>query len=294
MKKIYIGPAGWSYVDWKGIVYPSLKGGQSELAYLSRFFDIVEINSSFYRIPTERHALSWLDQVKANPDFLFAVKLWQGFTHTDVPPDSIAELEFKKALDVLLHHGKLAALLLQFPWRFKQNAHNLEYIDRLINQFKDYFCCIEFRHNSWNTKEICDFLINRGVCWVNIDQPVIGESISPGHVVTANLGYVRLHGRNYEHWFDEKSGRDDRYNYLYVGSELQPWVHEIKAISEQCDRTIVIFNNHFRGQAVVNSLQMSAMLLQQPVLVPSPLTKHFPELADIAKFSDNGETLSLF
>lgn len=294
MKKIYIGPAGWSYIDWKGIVYPRLKKGQTELAYLARYFNTVEINSSFYRIPSEAHALSWIEQVRENPDFLFSIKLWQGFTHEDAAPNHESTQAFINVLDVLQDHGKLAALLIQFPYRFKQNAENLTYIESLADQFNTYSCCIEFRHNSWNTPAIHQRLRSSKVTWVNIDQPVIADSIAPGHVITTRLGYIRLHGRNYRHWFNEQSGRDDRYNYLYSAAELQQWVQTVTEIDEKCERTIVIFNNHFRGQAVVNSLQLSALLLQQPVLIPTLLTNLYPSLTGIARIANTGETLSLF
>ncbi len=78
MNKVYIGPAGWNYKDWEGIVYPSkAEKNFDQLAYLARFFNVIEINSSFYRPPAVKSTLKWVDRVKYNPQFTFTYKLWQ-------------------------------------------------------------------------------------------------------------------------------------------------------------------------------------------------------------------------
>jgi uncharacterized protein YecE (DUF72 family) len=80
--RILVGPAGWSYQDWEGQVYPKPKPrGFDPLRYLARYFDTVEINSSFYRIPAAKTTQQWVDRVSEHPDFRFTSKLWQGFTH---------------------------------------------------------------------------------------------------------------------------------------------------------------------------------------------------------------------
>jgi len=99
--------------------------------------------------------------------------------------------------------------------------------------------------------------------------------------VTSPIGYVRLHGRNYEQWFDSDSGAD-RYNYLYTGPELEKWKQRIDAIAGRAQKTFVVTNNHFEGKAAVNALQLKNMLTGGTVRVPSSLRQHYWELSEIA------------
>jgi len=295
MKEILIGPAGWHYDDWRGIVYPTgVKSGFSELTYLAQFFNTAEINSSFYRIPEIRHTRLWLNQVKGNPNFVFTVKLWQGFTHAPSEPSPRIVASFQTALDVLHEEGRLGALLIQFPWRFKRSDVTTNQVMQLAEKFILYSPAVEFRHGSWDHPEVHARLADHGIAWVNIDQPVIGSSIAPGKIVTSRVGYVRLHGRNQRNWFNDQAGRDDRYDYCYQDSELAEWIERIESIAETAARTFVIFNNHFRGQAVVNGLQLSVGLFQQPVPIPPTLLNQYPNLREISAGPPSGETLELF
>jgi len=295
METIHIGPAGWHYEDWKGIVYPyPAQKGFSELAYLAQYFNTLEINSSFYRIPQPRHVQSWITQVKFNAGFLFTIKLWQGFTHQTPVADGAALSRFRAGLDVLAVEHRLGALLIQFPWRFKRTAANVEYVLRCAGQLQEYGPALEFRHESWNQVEWQQTLADRQLAWVNIDQPVIGSSIAPGQVVTSAIAYLRLHGRNYQNWFNETAGRDDRYNYLYSEAELAEWKSRIQSMAGRAQHTFVIFNNHFRGQAVVNSLQLSAALFARPMASPASLVQHYPGLRKIGPATQTGQTLDLF
>jgi uncharacterized protein YecE (DUF72 family) len=119
-----------------------------------------------------------------------------------------------------------------------------------------------------------------GIC--NVDQPLFKKSIKPGDVTTSQIGYVRLHGRNYQDWFREKAPRDDRYNYLYSIDELEPWITRIKDIAAKTRESYVITNNHFRGQAVVNALEIKATLNEEQVAGPAPLFKKYPALLESA------------
>jgi uncharacterized protein YecE (DUF72 family) len=94
------------------------------------------------------------------------------------------------------------------------------------------------------------------------------------------VGYVRLHGRNYRDWFREKAGRDARYDYLYSEKELDPWLEKISEVTEAASSTYVITNNHFRGQAVVNALQIRSRIEGRKVEAPPGLVEHYPVLAD--------------
>ena len=280
--RILIGPAGWSYADWEGIVYPQRKPrGFHEAAYLAQFFDTIEINTSFYSPPRAEVVKTWVARIAFNPNFKFTAKLWKRFTH-----DRNASLHdgkvFKQSLAPLVTEGRLGALLLQFPSSFHNTPKNHEYLSGLIMQFVEYPLVLEVRHDSWNKPEVFDWLATLGVGFCNIDQPLIGHSMAPSDRATAPVGYVRLHGRNYEHWFTSSEHPEERYDYLYSQAELEPWATRIQNIGQQTDVTFVITNNHYQGKAIANALQLIRLLTRQPVRVPETLEEFYPELERIA------------
>lgn len=283
--RILIGPAGWSYADWEGIVYPKHKPrGFHEAAYLAQFFDTVEINTSFYSPPRAEAVKTWVARIAFNPNFKFTAKLWKRFTH-----DRDASLHdvkaFKQSMAPLVTEGRLGALLLQFPWSFQNTPRNHEYLSGLIMQFAEYPLVLEVRHDSWNKQEVFDWLATLGVGFCNIDQPVIGQSIAPSEHATAPIGYVRLHGRNYEHWFTSNEHPEERYDYLYSQAELEPWAARVQNIAQCAGVTFVITNNHFQGKAITNALQLIRLLTKQPVRVPETMKEFYPELERIADTS---------
>jgi len=126
---------------------------------------------------------------------------------------------------------------------------------------------------------------NVGFC--NIDQPVLGHSLAPTEHVTASIAYVRLHGRNYNHWFVEKGSasdnRNDRYNYLYNARELEDWKQKIANVAEKAHTTYVITNNHFESKAGVNALELKAMISAKKVKAPPTLIQKYPEMRKFAE-----------
>ncbi|HEV7472737.1 MAG TPA: DUF72 domain-containing protein [Pyrinomonadaceae bacterium] len=282
-KNIRIGPAGWSYKDWEGLVYPQKPGAKFDpLEYLARFFDAIEINSSFYRPFTVSTAKSWASRVAAARTFKFTAKLHRVFTHERGKATAEDEKQVREGMDTLAGAGKLGAVLLQFPWSFKNTDDERLYLTKLLERFRDYPLALEVRHSSWNNPQIYEWLEELGVGFCNVDQPLFAKSIQPAAVVTSAVGYVRLHGRNYQDWFREKAPRDDRYNYLYSLEELEPWITRIKDIGAKTKESYVITNNHFRGQAVVNAIEIKATLTEERVPAPAPLFKPYPALADSA------------
>jgi uncharacterized protein YecE (DUF72 family) len=155
---IRVGPAGWSYKDWEGFMYPERPGPKFDpLAYLARFFDTIEINSSFYRPPSASTAKSWARRVAHNPGFKFTAKLYRTFTHergTDTQKDDV---DFRNGIDPLSDAGRLGALLLQFPWSFKNTQENREHLASLIERFRMYPLVAEVRHGSWNRPEVLEW-----------------------------------------------------------------------------------------------------------------------------------------
>jgi uncharacterized protein YecE (DUF72 family) len=293
MANILIGPAGWSYADWAGYVYPTPRPkGFHEATYLAQFFDTIEINTSFYQPLNPEHARQWLERVAANPRFVFTAKLWQKFTHE---PSASAEDEtaVRAGFDVLHRTGKLGAVLLQFPFAFHRTAETTKYLTSLLSRFADYPLAVEVRHATWNDPEVFALLREQRAAFCNIDQPVIGRSLEPSEETTSPIGYVRLHGRRYDTWFsdDPKIPSHERYNYLYSREELKPWTQRIRKVAESTTKTFVITNNHYLGKGVVNALELISMLKRAKVQVPEPLRLRYPELEAIASNPPQAPTL---
>jgi len=289
---IRIGPAGWSYDDWAGRVYPRKKpSGFHEATYLADYFDTIELNVTFYRPVQAATARKWIERVAHNPRFVFTAKLWQRFTH-DREITAAGEREFRPAMEALLEAGKLGALLAQFPWSFKNVPASRKYLERLTGRFREFPLVIEVRHASWNQKEFYQWLAERNIGFCNIDQPVIGRSLKPDEKATAPVGYIRLHGRNYDEWFRKEGSAEQRYNYYYSARELAPWAERIRKVAESAESTFVVTNNHYGGKAVANALQLIHRIKNVKVDVPAPLLQHFPELKEIA--SEESRPAGLF
>jgi len=256
--QIRIGPAGWSYKDWEGTVYPPHGSKFDHLAYLASFFDTIEINSPFYRIPPPTHAKSWVRRVESNPNFKFTTKVFRGFTHDDAAIADADVTAFRNYLDPLADANRLGAVLLQYPWSFKNSEESRDKLAALFTAFDDYPLALEVRHSTFQTEEFFQFLNEHDVAWVNVDQPLFHDSVKPSDTMTGPLAYARLHGRNYEKWFAHGETWE-RYNYLYSKEELAPWVDRIQTMAT-AKETYVVTNNHFRGQAIVNAVELEESL----------------------------------
>jgi uncharacterized protein YecE (DUF72 family) len=291
--RLRIGPAGWSYPDWAGFVYPSRRPKAfHEAAFLAQFFDTIEINTSFYQPIRPDHAAAWIERVAANPAFLFTAKLWQRFTH-----EPFATTEDERAacagFDVLRKAGKLGAVLVQFPFSLHKSADTVAHLSALLKRFADYPLVVELRHSSWQVPATLDLLREHNAGFCNIDQPVIGNSVTPTAEATSPIGYARFHGRRYDTWFsdDPKLPAHERYNYLYSPDELNPWITRIQEVRKHTRDTFVVTNNHYQGKAVVNALQLLSILKGTKLKVPDNLRQHYPELEQIASEMPAAPTL---
>ncbi|MFZ0200613.1 MAG: DUF72 domain-containing protein [Candidatus Sulfotelmatobacter sp.] len=299
---IRVGTAGWSYKDWEGIFYPPgmQRRKKHPLEYLARFFDTTEINTSFYGPLKPELAKLWCRKVAAvNKKFLFTAKLYRAFTHSPIAvmePTSAAtirptdedETRTREGLDAIATEGMLGALLIQFPVSFKNTSLNREYLDRLLRQFIEYPRVVEVRDSSWNNAETLAAFTQKNVGFCNIDQPLLGKSLRPTEHVTGAIGYIRLHGRNYEQWFDSDN-RNDRYNYLYSEKELAGWKERIESVAQRAQTTYVITNNHFESKAGVNALELKALISNRRVLAPPTLIEKYPELKRFAESAVDGD-----
>ena len=291
--RVLVGPAGWSYADWKGIVYPARRErGFREAAYLAQFFDTIEINTSFYQPPKPDMCRLWIEHVAANPRFLFSAKLWQKFTH-ETGADAADVAAVREGFDVLAGAGRLGAVLMQFPFSFHNTPENLARLEALAREFGAYPLVAEVRHSSWMQRSFFEWLRESGVGFCNIDQPVIGKSMKPTERATSRVAYVRLHGRRYDTWFSDNPATppSERYNYLYSEEELAPWTERIRNTSEHAEKTFVIANNHFEGKGVVNALELIHLLTGEKLDVPEPLRHHYPRLEKIADAPSKEPTL---
>ncbi len=275
---IRIGPAGWDYQDWQGVVYPPGLRGTDRLAFLAEMFGVVEINVTFYRAIAPSMAQRWLEAVAARPDFHFTAKLWQLFTHER---QLLAEemVQFQEGLLPLLQAGRLGVLLAQFPYSFHNNQENRFYLMLLKTAFPDFPLAVEVRHRSWQRREARDFFREVGLDFCNIDQPQVSYSLGATSWVTGPRAYLRCHGRHRQAWFDFQDDRQARYDYLYSQEELGDLAVRIREIMTQTSQLYLIFNNHPRGQAVANALELYHLLTGQRFRLPDCLTASFPHLS---------------
>jgi uncharacterized protein YecE (DUF72 family) len=271
-----IGSSGWSYPPntgpgtWTGLFYPLAK--TDELKFYSRYFNTVEINSTFYRPCTAKTAESW---VRRTPDdFEFTVKVWQQFTHKRQPLDAHDMAEFKSGIQPLVDAGKLGCLLFQFPASFKKTPETVEWLKALLTPFESLSKAVELRHQSWD--DSLPNLTTFNAVPAFIDEPKFRDSIhqdldhAPGHLL-----YLRLHGRRFDKWWRHEH-RNERYDYLYPPEELRPYAVRLKSIVESKDiqRAYVFFNNHPGAKAIANAVMMRAQL---GIPVPSELPETMME-----------------
>jgi uncharacterized protein YecE (DUF72 family) len=286
--RIHIGPAGWDYPDWDGIFYPDRRPrGFDALAHVASYFTLVEINSTFYRVPAPHVVRRWAERVADHRRFTFTLKAHQSLTHHghSGPP---AELEpLRRAVDPLAQANRLGCVLLQFPWSFRFDREARVQLDARVRELAPFPLAVELRHGSWASPDASAHLASLGVTVCGIDQPVIGDSLEPYHHRAGPAGaYFRFHGRNYRHWFAADAGRDARYDYLYTPAELSPWTAVIREAAEHASATYVVLNNHFRGQAPANAFEMAYALFGKKPLAPRTLRRAFPQLTASTREED--------
>lgn len=269
---ILFGPAGFSYADWRGQVYPERPArGFDPLRWIGRFFDLLEINVSFYRTPPPERAQDWLERA---PGLRFSAKLPQEFSHARHVDHELLRRHLA-FLEPLRRAERFEASLLQFPWSFRPRAETLELLAELRDALPaELEICVELRHEEW--KQHLPQIAQMGYCLTSIDQPSHRGGIQALEPLEDRVRYVRLHGRNAAHWFGE-SGRDARYDYRYSTEELRPWAQRLVRLAFAAPRLRVVTNNHFRGSAVANALELRALLGLPVREYPSPLGTKFAE-----------------
>lgn len=277
---VYIGIAGWSYPDWKGIVYT--QPGKDQLKYVSRYVDCIEINSTFYRPPNEGTTQSWLERVAQKEGFFFTAKLHKSFTHEGKIDLKVVK-QFHTGFGPLLEAGKLKKLLVQFRYDFDDNKNNRSHLTKIVKSFSDSFdLAIELRHKSWEQSEALEFLERSNVSVCNLDYPVMYNSFNLKNCFIGKSGYFRLHGRNSEKWFSKEAGRDETYDYYYTAKELDQIKVRIEQLAMALEYLIVVTNNHYKGAELANAIELKCLLSRQKREVPEGLLETYPELSKVA------------
>lgn len=251
---IRLGTSGFSYDDWVGPVYPSDLPRRQWLEHYAKQFDTVELNVTYYRVPGTKTVEGWVERTP--DDFVFSVKAHQSLTHDRGDPDFSGYLA---GIQPLQRSGKLACVLAQFPYSFHPTEENRAYLSRLRAGLADVPLVIEFRDRGWANEQVFELLreLNFGYCAV--DEPPLRGLMPPIAPASGPLGYVRLHGRNAEKWWNHQHAWE-RYDYSYSDEELGEWVPRILELESQADAVLVYANNHYRGQSVDAMRKLRALL----------------------------------
>lgn len=254
---VYVGTSGYSYSDWVGPFYPVGLPHEAMLAWYAREFPFVEINFTYYRLPTQRTFSSMLK--KTPPDFIFTVKAYQSLTHGR--GDSVGEDagKFLHGLAPLVREGRLGAVLLQFPFSFHNTEENRRYLARLPELLGGVPLVVEFRNRGWAVPPVWELLHSLGLGYVCVDEPQLRGLMSRAIRCTAPVAYVRFHGRNAAKWWEHEAAYE-RYDYLYGEDELKEWVPGLVHLAEQSQKLFVAFNNHYQAKAVVNARMLRRLL----------------------------------
>jgi len=253
---VLVGTSGYSYPDWVGPVYPV---GTKKTDYLKLYaerFNAVEVNFTYYRMPTRATLSAMAD--KAEGRLRFAVKLTDVFTHARTASQAEV-IEFLRAVEPLADRGVLGCLLAQFPWSFRPSAEAREHLRRLRAEFNAHPLVVEVRNRAWVSMDFFSLLKDIGAGFCCVDEPQIQGLLPPLEVVTAPVAYLRFHGRNAAKWWKHERP-EERYDYRYSPDELAPWIPRIRRMQKNAAETYVFFNNHFEGKAVANATDLMKML----------------------------------
>jgi uncharacterized protein YecE (DUF72 family) len=260
--RVLIGTSGYSYDDWVGPVYPPGTDKRDFLARYAAQFPIVELNFTYYAQPTAR-TLSRM--VELTPEgFLFSVKAHRTMTHEIAETWEKDTAAFREGVRPLAESGRLAAVLLQFPYRFGYTRESRSRLAALCDLLQGLPLAVEFRKSDWLRDSVYEGLRERGAALVSVDEPELPKLLRPSTMVTGDFAYVRLHGRNRAAWWT--GDNVSRYDYLYTRAELEEWAERIRAVLERARWLMVFFNNHPSGQAARNAVELRDVLRERGLL----------------------------
>jgi len=270
MGEIKLGTSGFSFNDWKGVLYPEKSAKSDWFSVYVQYFSTTEINATYYGLPSQKVFTSLDDRAPDN--FEFIVKVNQESTH--VRKNSTESM--RALIDVvepLVNSGKLSGFLAQFPFSYRNSGDNRRYLLNLKDDCSDIPLFVEFRHVSWNHPAVFDFMQRNEILYCCVDEPQLEGLLPPQDVTTGGMGYVRFHGRNARTWWDSSQG--DRYDYLYSDEELSEWIQRIREMNRKTKKTYLFFNNCHAGHAVKGARLMAELI--KDTLDMQPLVQDIPE-----------------
>lgn len=250
--KVWVGTSGYSYADWVGPFYPAGLRPNQMLRHYSGHFPVVELNFSFYRVPTAAMLARLAGQTPAG--FRFVVKLPRTLSHDEDPRDLEA---FREAVEELRTRGRLLGLLCQLPQATHYDDRHLAWLDWLGRELAGHGLAVEFRHHSWARPDVPEWLRRRGLDLVAVDVPDIPALYPRGLVQSGPRIYVRFHSRNAGNWY--KSDKE-RYDYLYPEPALREWAGALAGAAGRAQEAFVFLNNCHGGQAVENARRLAELL----------------------------------
>jgi uncharacterized protein YecE (DUF72 family) len=248
---LHLGTSSWSFDDWRGTVYPVDAKSPDFLTHYAKKFTAVEIDMTFYRIPTPPMVNGWNQKTPA--DFRFAAKIPQVITHEKVLRDCQAELQqFTEVMSLL--GDKLGPLLFQFPYFSKRHFSNAQaFLDRLepfLDQLPEGFqFAIEVRNRWWVTRRMLDLLRAHGVALTLTDHPwmpSIQELMRQHDVVTADFAYIR--------WLGDRQAMEaitQKWDRLVVDrtQDTRMWVAAVRQLLARDLAVYGFYNNHYAGHS---------------------------------------------
>ena len=239
MARYIVGTSGWHYDDWKGRFYPKGLSKSKWLEFFANQFSTVELNNTFYRLPSEKTFKNWYDSTP--PEFIFAVKISRFITHIKRLNNTREALQSFMSRAALMK-DKLGPVLYQLPPGLHRDDERLEAF--LADLPKGYKHVLEFRHESWLIEEVYDILRRYHVGICVFDMP----DLSCPLLATADFAYIRFHGK------------DSLYSSYYSDEELADWAEKIEKLAQDLDTVYIYFNNDIQGFALKNAEKMSEYL----------------------------------
>lgn len=255
-RETLVGTCGYSYDEWRGILYPEGLPKAEFLAAYAASFPFVELDFSYYGMPKAESLARLSAQVP--PGFRFSIKAHKSLTHERGADWRSRALEFAKATEALAESGRLAAVLVQLPYSFKRGEAERRYLAALCDALAAFPLAVEFRNDEWQAPSVLEELDRRKAAFVLVDRPELPGLPPPSSEVTGGWSYLRFHGRNAEAWWG--GGATGRYDYLYSDGELRDVLPEIRLVEEKAELLLVAFNNHAKGRAVANARALNDML----------------------------------
>lgn len=277
---LHLGAAGWNRQDWLTSVFARKTRPSHALARMAEYVNLAEIDETFRHPLRPEIAALCVNMVASRRDFLFTALLGKQFTHDRIL-DPVAISNWKHGIFPLLRARRLGAVILQFPWAFRFNRENRDFLITLRRTFHEFPLAAEFRHESWLAPEAVTTLVDYRLSFVNTDLPQFFRAMPPAALLTSGVAVVRLHGRHCPEAFKEFDVPPQG-EFLYDLDHLLEWRPRIERLTRHASRTLVSWTNCVAGCSLVNSLQMNEILGARDLLAPPSLLERFP--AELASF----------